>query len=150
MVAGWVLQWFIDDGLTMFVNFLFGWWWLSFGVWVVVVGCRLIGRWVFWCVGWRIYFLFFYLGWYLWCTWMMGFSRWWLFDYWFCDGGEMAEEEELLEWGLSNNVGIEVCFDTKLMQDNNWENRDRKNKENNSRNPKYHHLRSVCITTKQD
>ena len=36
---------------------------------------------------------------------------WWLFGCWFCDGGEMAEEE--------GSVAIGVCSDTKLMQDNN-------------------------------
>jgi hypothetical protein len=28
---------------------------------------------------------------------LMGFSRWWLFGCWFYDGGEVAEEEVVLE-----------------------------------------------------
>ena len=40
---------------------------------------------------------------------------WWLFGCWFCDGAKMAEEERVLEWGLSISVGIGVCSDTKLM-----------------------------------
>ena len=36
-------------------------------------------------------------------------------------------------------MGIEVCFDTKLMQDNYWGNKDNEKEENNSTNPRNHH-----------
>jgi hypothetical protein len=46
--------------------------------------------------------------------------------------------------GLSNSVGIDVCFDTRLMQDNNWGNRDREKE--NITNPRNHHLEFACKT----
>ncbi len=52
---------------------------------------------------------------------------------------EVKVEVLLSDWGWSNS-------DTKLMQENNWGNRDREKKNKNGTNLRNHHLESIYKT----